>query len=219
MASYTLYMIMQAAGIPDNKLNKDFCLKCLREDSRFSSRVTTGFLGAADVEWDNKEEVATFLKEKFDEQIAKQKAQREKALEEAEKAAAIAEFGSVEAKEAHDAEIARIMITSGHDFEGYRIIKYSGYISGDDAVEIPRNNVFDKKTNGGNLTDALVRIRRQSLKELKEAAYDLGCNAVIGVDFDYITLEPETISGTTHYYEPYVICVTANGTAVKIEKE
>lgn len=86
-------------------------------------------------------------------------------------------------------------------------------------MEIPRNNVFDKTTNGGNLTDALVRIRRQSLKELKEAAYDLGCNAVIGVDFDYITLEPETISGTTHYYEPYVICVTANGTAVEIEKE
>lgn len=35
----------------------------------------------------------------------------------------------------------------------------------------------------------------QTLKELKEAAYDLGCNAVIGVDFDYITLEPETVNG------------------------
>ena len=32
----------------------------------------------------------------------------------------------------------------------------------------------------------------QALKELKEACYDLGCNAVIGVDFDYIALEPET---------------------------
>lgn len=58
------------------------------------------------------------------------------------------------------------------------------------------------------------------MKELKEAAYDLGCNAVIGVDFDYITLEPETanFSGGT-LYEPYIICVTANGNAVVIEKE
>ena len=74
--------------------------------------------------------------------------------------------------------------------------------------------------NGQNLTDALVRIRIQALKELKEAAYDLGCNAVIGVDFDYITLEPETanLAGGT-LYEPYIICVTANGNAVVIEKE
>ena len=73
---------------------------------------------------------------------------------------------------------------------------------------------------GQGLTDSLVKIRRQALKELKEAAYDLGCNAVIGVDFDYITLEPETasISGKTTYL-PYVFCVTANGNAVIIEKD
>ena len=56
-------------------------------------------------------------------------------------------------------------------------------------------------------------------KELKEAAYDLGCNAVIGVDFDYITLEPESATLGRTIYEPYVICVTANGNAVVIEKE
>lgn len=56
---------------------------------------------------------------------------------------------------------------------------------------------------------------------LKEAAYNLGCNAVIGVDFDYINLEPEMngslIDNTT--YLPYIFCVTANGNAVVIEKE
>ena len=57
------------------------------------------------------------------------------------------------------------------------------------------------------------------MAELKEAAYNLGCNAVIGVDFDYITLEPETSNITGHtVYLPYVICVTANGNAVVIEK-
>ena len=115
--------------------------------------------------------------------------------------------------------LPNILISSGFNFDGYRIVKYSGYISGDDAVQIPRSGLFDRGKNGQNLTDALVRIRRQALKELKQAAYDLGCNAVIGVDFDYITLEPQTatITGGT-LYEPYVICVTANGNAVVIEK-
>lgn len=114
--------------------------------------------------------------------------------------------------------LSSILITSGFNFDGYKIVKYSGYISGDDATEIPRGGIFGGN-NGKNLTDALVKIRIQALKELKEAAYDLGCNAVIGVDFDYITLEPETatLGGGTRY-EPYVICVTANGNAVIIEK-
>ena len=115
--------------------------------------------------------------------------------------------------------MSKILISSGFNFEGYKIVKYSGYISGDDATQIPRSGVFGKN-NGADLTKALVKIRRQALLELKEAAYNLGCNAVIGVDFDYITLEPETatITGGT-LYEPYVICVTANGNAVIIEKE
>lgn len=69
------------------------------------------------------------------------------------------------------------------------------------------------------LMASLTQIRRNALRELKEAAYDLGCNAVIGVDFDYITLDPQTANlsgGTT--YQPYVFCVTANGNAVIIEK-
>lgn len=84
-----------------------------------------------------------------------------------------------------------MLISSGFSFDGYKIVKYSGYISGDDATQIPRSGVFGGK-NGENLTEALVKIRRRALIELKEAAYNLGCNAVVGVDFDYITLEPET---------------------------
>lgn len=119
--------------------------------------------------------------------------------------------------------LAKILISSGFNFDGYKIVKYSGYISGDDAVEIPRNGILDSTgKNSVKLTDALVRIRRKALMELKEAAYNLGCNAVIGVDFDYMTLEPErhsmfAINNTV--LEPYVVCVTANGNAVVIEKE
>lgn len=115
--------------------------------------------------------------------------------------------------------MAQMLITSGFNFDGYRITKYSGYISGDDAMTVSRGSSF---TDGGvrdNLLASLTQIRRNALRELKEAAYDLGCNAVIGVDFDYITLDPQTANitgGTT--YQPYVFCVTANGNAVIIEK-
>lgn len=120
--------------------------------------------------------------------------------------------------------IASMLITSGFSFEGYTIKKYSGYISGDDAVEIPRETqgFFGGRYNtaGDGLMAALVEIRRNALGELKEAAYALGCNAVIGVDFDYITLDPETASNTGGtLYLPYIIGVTANGNAVVIEKD
>lgn len=139
-----------------------------------------------------------------------------KAKEEAE------EKARLEAEEAERKRrcLSEMLISSGFSFDGYTITKYSGYISGDDATQIPRSGFFSGNNNGSNLTDALVKIRRQALMELKEAAYNLGCNAVVGVDFDYITLEPETANiggGTT--YEPYVICVTANGNAVVIEKK
>lgn len=122
--------------------------------------------------------------------------------------------------------LASMLITSGFSFDGYKITKYSGYISGDDAMEIPRSGWLFTTNNSQNLTDALAKIRIQALRELKEAAYDLGCNAVVGVDFDYLTLEPEHGSGLYNgvpgagtVYEPYIICVTANGNAVVIEKE
>lgn len=117
---------------------------------------------------------------------------------------------------------AGMLITSGFTFDGYRITKYSGYISGDDAMTVNRGIDFlgfaTSNTKDGLLA-SLSGIRRNALQELKEAAYNLGCNAVIGVDFDYITLDPQTANlagGTT--YQPYVFCVTANGNAVVIEK-
>lgn len=146
---------------------------------------------------------ARMLQAKKEEEIRRQ--QEEDALRQMEK----------------DQEISKILISSGFSFEGYRIVKYSGYISGDDATTIPRLNGIFTANHGQALTDALVKIRIQALKELKEAAYDLGCNAIIGVDFDYLTLEPERASlldGKTTIKEDYVICVTANGNAVVIEK-
>ena len=119
--------------------------------------------------------------------------------------------------------MASMLITSGFNFDGYTITRYSGYISGDDAMSLdrPRHGWFggvDSDVASG-LMRSLVEIRRNALAELKEAAYALGCNAVIGVDFDYITLDPETRNnqGGTLYL-PFLFAVTANGNAVVIEK-
>lgn len=123
-----------------------------------------------------------------------------------------------------EAALAQILITSGFTFDGYKIVKYSGYISGDDVIQVDRGFGgilgLGLKDVGEALMQSLTRIRRNALRELKQAAYDLGCNAVIGVDFDYITLDPQTANvtgGTT--YQPYIFGVTANGNAVIIEKE
>lgn len=115
---------------------------------------------------------------------------------------------------------AKMLITSGFNFDGYRISKYSGYISGDGCVQVERGQSIWAADVGEMLSKSLINIRREALQELKEAAYDLGCNAVIGVDFDYITLDPQTATATGGtLYQPYVFCVTANGNAVVIEKE
>jgi uncharacterized protein YbjQ (UPF0145 family) len=127
----------------------------------------------------------------------------------------------IQAADAKKAALASMLITSGFNFDGYTITKYSGYISGDDAISVDRGMViFGSDSNiKDKLLESLVIIRRNALAELKEAAYALGCNAVIGVDFDYLTLDPQTANfsgGTT--YQPYVFGVTANGNAVVIAK-
>lgn len=145
---------------------------------------------------------------------------REKLLSDEEKAAIKAEQKMEDDKKKK--AMAEMLITSGFNFDGYKITKYSGYISGDDAISVDRGLAvlgFGGTDVKDQLMNSLVTIRRNALKELKEAAYDLGCNAVIGVDFDYLTLDPQTANiggGTT--YQPYVFGVTANGNAVIIEK-
>ena len=118
--------------------------------------------------------------------------------------------------------LASMLITSGFNFDGYTITRYSGYISGDSAVQVdrPKQGWLGVKGNvGDDLMASLVHIRREALAELKEAAYDLGCNAVIGVDFDYLTLDPETVnSNGGTLYLPFLFGVTANGNAVVIER-
>lgn len=151
--------------------------------------------------------VAAYIEDYHNHEAEKQQKKLAKQREEQER---------IEAEKAKKAAMTQMLISSGFSFDGYKIVKYSGYISGDDATIIQQTGVLGRET-GENLTHALVKIRRQALTELKEAAYDLGCNAVVGVDFDYIALEQKPMEGILA--NTYIVCVTANGNAVIIEKE
>jgi uncharacterized protein YbjQ (UPF0145 family) len=143
-----------------------------------------------------------------------------------------AEAEKAKAKEAATAKqqaLSSILISSGFNFDGFTITKYSGYISGDGAISVDRDNLFrlgggwagrEITGVGGDLLLSLAELRRIALAELKEAAYDLGCNAIIGVDFDYLTLDPITINSSgQQIFQPYMFAVTANGNAVVIERK
>jgi uncharacterized protein YbjQ (UPF0145 family) len=145
---------------------------------------------------------------------------------------AAAESKKSKAKEAAVAKqqaLSNILISSGFNFDGFTITKYSGYISGDSATAVDRSRLYTQEGGwGGNkvtgvgaeLLMSLAELRRTALSELKEAAYDLGCNAIIGVDFDYLTLDPVTINSQgQQIFQPYMFAVTANGNAVVIERK
>ena len=196
--------------------SKDLCKQYGFNQTQFENflrkqqfKYTDWFNGIAVNDSDVEEIVSAF----------KEKLEMDKMLEEQ---ARIDEIRKPEEDRKKKRALAEMLITSGFTFDGYKITKYSGYISGDDCVTLPRDTFWGNNRVDQNLCGALVKIRRQALKELKEAAYDLGCNAVIGVDFDYLTMDPQhasALNGTVTVYEPYVICVTANGNAVVIEKD
>jgi len=199
------------------------------DDWLLSSKVKhkRGLMGGIDVEdGQNIGELVASFKQYQEKKREEAELQRAKELHDAtmkaaeEKAAAERNQLAAEHKQA---ALANMLITSGFNFDGYTITKYSGYISGDDAVQANRPTQGWAGKLSGNVGEELLaglaHIRRNALAELKEAAFALGCNAVIGVDFDYLTLDPETVTpqGGTLYL-PFLFAVTANGNAVVIEK-
>ncbi len=122
-----------------------------------------------------------------------------------------------EAKRIREKNIERVFVSSACSFDGYRIVKYAGCVFGDEAMQLNRAGVFS--LNDNTLKIALSMVRDKALKKMKEAAYNLGCNAVTEVDFDYITMAPESVTdGGGTLYQPYLVCATVNGNAVVLEQ-
>lgn len=104
-----------------------------------------------------------------------------------------------------------IMLTSGFNFEGYRITKYIGFISGECALGTGFLSSMDAGiadffgSTSNIYEEKLSKAKSMALNELKTLAEGKGANAIIGVDVNYTTFSAD------------IMGVAANGTAVKIE--
>ncbi len=105
-----------------------------------------------------------------------------------------------------------MLITSGYEFDGYRITKYLDFCSGECAMGTGFLSSF-----GANLADflgknsslyesKLNKAREHALKQLIASASSLGADGIIAIEMNYTVFSAD------------IMGVTANGTAVKIEK-
>lgn len=117
--------------------------------------------------------------------------------------------------------LSEMTIAFESSFEDAKVVKRGGCIFAEAVVTIPRSLSFDTESGRDYLSEALEKARSLALGKLQEKAFELSCNAVISLDYDYLTLDwerPPAIDASVHIKEDYVICVSARGTAVVIEK-
>ncbi len=85
-------------------------------------------------------------------------------------------------------------ITTGYSFEGYTITKYYGIISHEivlgtgflSELNAAFADTFGARSSG--YSDKLSKAKRMALDKVKQTAFDMGANALIGVDFDISTI-------------------------------
>ena len=106
-----------------------------------------------------------------------------------------------------------MIITTTHNIEGKKIVKYLGLVTGE-AI-IGANFVKDFFAGirdivggrAGSYEEGLREAKNIDLAELQDTALRLGANAIVGIDLDY-----ETMGGSGS-----MLIVSASGTAVIIE--
>lgn len=105
-----------------------------------------------------------------------------------------------------------MILTTTPTIEGRTITEYRGVIFGEviEGVNFLRDfaasirNVVGGRS--GSYEEELVNARNNALRELESRAYQVGADAVVGIDIDYEVL------GTNGN----MLMVTASGTAVKL---
>lgn len=118
------------------------------------------------------------------------------------------EFKKIQFKENFDTHI----LTTGFNFENYKIKSYLGVISGSSVL----GTGFFSEIGAGIsdllgiqselFSEKIEKARGVALDKLKETSVRSGGNGIIGIDFDYIIFASNMIG------------VVANGTSVLIEK-
>lgn len=104
------------------------------------------------------------------------------------------------------------MLTSGYNFEGYKINSYNGIVSGEVVLGTGFLSEFSASINDffGSTSEEFSMKMKQAkdiaTSKMIDTSIVKGGNAIIGVDFDYTT------------FGNNMIAVSANGTSVVIEK-
>ncbi len=105
------------------------------------------------------------------------------------------------------------MLTTGYEFDGYKIKKYMGVISGQVVLGTGFLSEFTASfsdffgVQSEKFATKLEQAKQAALEKMVMKSDVKGGNAIIGVDFDYITFHGNMIG------------VVANGTSVVIEKD
>ena len=105
-----------------------------------------------------------------------------------------------------------MIITTTPSVEGKQITEYLGIVFGEviSGVDFVKDftaglsNFFGGRS--GTYEEELIRAREQAMYEMQQRAFQMGADAVVGVDIDYEVL------GTNNG----MLMVTASGTAVRI---
>lgn len=117
--------------------------------------------------------------------------------------------GSVNKKQFVD----NYMLTTGYDFIGYKIKKYIGIVSGQIVLGTGFLSEFTASfsdffgVQSEKFATKLEQAKQAALEKMVVKSDVKGGNAIIGVDFDYITFHGNMIG------------VIANGTSVVVEEE
>ncbi len=104
------------------------------------------------------------------------------------------------------------MLTTGFDFSGYKITKYIGVMSGEVVLGTGFLSEFSASISdllgaeSSAFAEKLESAKDAAIEKLKLKSAQKGGNAIIGIDFDYVTFASNMIG------------VIANGTSVVIEK-
>lgn len=104
-----------------------------------------------------------------------------------------------------------MIITTTPSIEGRQITDYLGIVFGEviSGVDFVKDftaglsNFFGGRS--GTYEEELIRAREQAMSEMQQRAFQMGADAVVGVDIDYEVL------GTNNG----MLMVTASGTAVR----
>ncbi len=107
--------------------------------------------------------------------------------------------------------IERLIVTTGNEIAGYRIVKYLAIVRGITVRAASIGQSFwgsIKSLGGGNIsefTEVCERARHDAYRQMLQHAEEMGADAIIGMRYD----ATEFMQGTTE--------VLAYGTAVRID--